>query len=133
MRRVRTAGCALVLAAAGCSGGGDDDFAAEANAVCADYDERIAAIETPADLDALSRSAEEIAALIQEGTAALGELEPPEDLADGFGEWLELNDEASANARQISAAAEAGDRERIVELAALAEELGLEECLVEEG
>ena len=144
MRRVRTAGCALVLAAAGCSGGSGDDFAAEANAVCADYDERIAAIETPADLDALSGSAEEIAALIEEGTAALRELQPPEDLADGFDEWLELNDEAAANARQISAAAEAGDRERIVELAALAEEgeanadalaeeLGLEECLVEEG
>ena len=81
MRRVRTAGCALVLAAAGCSGGGGDDFAAEANAVCADYDERIAAIETPADLDALSGSAEE--------------------------------SEADADA--------------------LAEELGLEECLVEEG
>jgi len=72
------------------------------------------------------------------------ELEPPEDLADGFGDWLDLNDEAAANARQISEAAEAGDRERIVELAAraeeseadadaLAEELGLEECLVEEA
>ena len=54
MRRTRAAGCALLLAAAGCSGDGGDDFAAQANAVCADYDERIAAIETPADLDALA-------------------------------------------------------------------------------
>ena len=144
MRRTRAAGCALLLAAAGCNGGGGNDFAEQANAVCADYDERISAVEAPADLDALAASAEEIAALIEEGTAALRELEPPADLADGLGEWLDLNDEAAANARQISAAAEAGERERIVELAAfaeeneaaadaLAEDLGLDECLVEEG
>ena len=88
--------------------------------------------------------AEEIAGLIEQGTATLRELEPPADLSSGFGEWLDLNDEAAANARGISAAAEAGDRERIVELAGLAEqneadatrspeELGLEECLVEEA
>ena len=144
MRRTRVAGCTLLLAAAGCTGGSGSDFAGEANALCADYDERIAAVETPADLDALDRSAEEIAALIEEGTAALRELEPPEDLEDGFDDWLDLSDQSAANARQISAAAAAGDRERIVELAALAEqneadadalaeELGLEECLVAEG
>ena len=96
MRLLRAVGCALLLAAAGCSGDGGDDFAAQANAVCADYDERIAAIETPADLDALAGSAEEIAGLIEQGTATLRELEPPADLADGFGEWLDLNDEAAS-------------------------------------
>jgi hypothetical protein len=143
MRRMRAAGCALLIAAAGCSGEEGGDFAQEANALCADYDERIAAVETPADLDALAGSAETIAGLIEEGTAALRELEPPADLAGGFGQWLDLNDEAAANARRISAAAEAGDRDRIVDLAAaadaneaeadaLAGELGLDECHVEE-
>ena len=144
MSRARAAWCALLLATAGCSGGSGDDFAQQANAVCADYDERIAAVETPADLNALAGSAEEIAGLIEEGTIALRGLEPPADLAEGFGKWLDLNDEAAANAREISAAAEAGDRDGIVELAALAEqneaeadrlaeELGLDECLVEEA
>jgi hypothetical protein len=144
MRGVRAAGCALVLAAAGCTGDGGGGFAAEANAVCADYDERIGAVATPADLGDLADSAEEIAGLIEEGTAALRELEPPEELAGEFADWLALNDEAAENAREISAAAEDGDRERIVDLAelaeqdeaeadALAEELGLDECLVDEG
>jgi hypothetical protein len=143
MTRLRAAGCALVVAAAGCTGEGGGDFAGEANALCADYDDRIAAIETPGDLADLAASAEEIAVLIEEGTAALRELEPPEDLAARFEEWLALNDEAAENAREISAAAEDGDQERIVDLAelagqneaeadALAEELGLDECLVEE-
>jgi hypothetical protein len=143
MRWVRAAGCALVLAAAGCTGEGGDDFAQEANALCADYDERIGAVATPADLGDLADSAEEIAGLIEEGTAALRELEAPAGLAPAFEDWLALNDEAAANAREISAAAEDGDRDRIVDLAelaeqneaeadALAEELGLDECLVEE-
>ena len=142
--RWRATGCALVVAAAGCTGDGDGDFAAEANAVCADYDERIAAVETPADLAALAASAAEIAGLIEEGTSALRALAPPDDRAAGFKEWLELNDEAAANARELSAAAEAGERERIVELAAvaeeneaeadaLAEELGLADCVIADG
>ena len=144
MTGLRAAGCALVLAAAGCTGEGGGDFAAAANALCADYDDRIAAIETPADLDDLAASAEEVAGLIDEGTAALRELEPPEDLAGRFEDWLALNEEAAENAREISAAAEDGDRERIVDLADLAEQneaeadaladaLGLDECLVEEA
>lgn len=141
--RWRAAGCTLVVAAAGCTGDGDGDFAAEANAVCADYDERIAAVDTPADLAALAASASEIAGLIEEGTAALRGLEPPDGQAAAFAEWLRLNDDAAANARELSAAAEAGERERIVELAdaaeqneaeadALAEELGLGDCVVAE-
>jgi hypothetical protein len=144
MRGVRAAGCALVLAAAGCAGDGGGGFAAEANALCADYDERIGAVATPADLGDLADSAEEIAGLIEEGTAALRELEAPAGLAPAFEDWLALNDEAAANAREISAAAEDGDRDRIVDLAelaeqneaeadALAQELGLDECLVDEG
>jgi hypothetical protein len=143
MTRLRAAGCALLLAAAGCSGGGGD-FAAEAGAVCADYDERIAAVGAPADLDALAASAAEIAGLIEEGTARLRELEPPEEQAAGFAEWLALNDRAAASARELSDAAGAGERERIVELAeqaerdearadGLARELGLADCVVASG
>jgi hypothetical protein len=148
MRGALVTGSALVLAAAlaaGCSNGEEDDsFTAQADAICADYDERIAAVSSPANLGDLADSAGQIADLIAEGTDALRELEPPASLAGPYAEWLDLNDEAVDNARRIATAAEAGDRVRVADLAVLAEEneaaadelaeeLGLRECLIEEA
>jgi hypothetical protein len=148
MRRALATGSALVLAAAiaaGCSNGEEDgSFTAQADAICADYDERIAAVSTPTSLGDLADSAGEIADLIAEGTDALRELEPPAALAGPYAEWLDLNDQAVDNARRIATAAGEGDRTRVAELAVLAEqnesradelaqELGLQECLIEEA
>jgi hypothetical protein len=146
--RPAAAGAALaavaLLAACGCSGGenAEEAFRAEANAICADFDERIDSVPTPQTLAELADSAAEVAGLIEEGASRLQDLEPPEQVAQAWSDWLDLNDTAAESAAQISAAAAAEDRERIVELAeqadedeaasdALAEELGLADCVVD--
>jgi hypothetical protein len=139
----RALGCALVLATAGCNGGNGDDFTDEANAVCTDYDARIGGLATPRSLSELAESTERIAELIEEGTAKLWKLVPPDSDGGDFGVWLHLNETAALNARRLSKAAAAGERERVVVLAerareteaeadALAEELGLGDCLIGE-
>ncbi len=146
MRRVLPTGCLLllaVLAAGGCGGGSAEEFREQAGAICGEYDDRIREVPRPTNNAALVESANEIADLIEEGTARLAELDAPGDLEDDYDEWLALNEEAAANAREISAAAGRDEQARIRELAALAEEnendadqlaaeLGLDGCVTGE-
>ncbi len=144
MRTALAGAAALVLLAAGCGGGDGNDFREQADAICADYQERIDAVEVPSSLQELAGSAAEVAGLIEDGTAELAELEPPDDLEDAYGDWIGLNEQGAARLREISAAAEQDDQARVQELAGLAdrnereadaraEELGLEDCAADEG
>ena len=145
MRRRAVAVAALgatLTVAAGCAGGGDG-FRHDANAICAEFEAEIDAVETPTSFDQLNESAAQVADLLEEATAELRELDPPGDLEDAYGDWLDLNDAAVANARKISDAAEQEDQAQITELAglaeqneqeadALAEQLDLDECKTDE-
>lgn len=145
--RSPAAGCILILLglAGGCMGGEDaDGFREQADAICADYDGRIAEIAPPTDLDALAASSGEIADLLEARLAQLEALGPPEGAEADYEDWLRLNEEAVVNARAIQEAAAAEDEGRIGELAdgaqdnerrsdELADELGLEECLIDES
>lgn len=134
--------CGLVALAAGC-GGAEDDFRAEAQAICRDHGERIEAVGRPADLQDLAETSSEVAGIVEEQLAALRELEPPDSIRGDFEEWLRLGDEAVENAREIQDAAGDDDQERINELAGaaiqnelsadrLARDLELPDCMIEQ-
>jgi len=133
--------CGVVVLAAGC-GGAEGGFRERAQAICAEYDERIGEIARPADLQELAGTSSEVADLLEEQIAELRELDPPGGLAGDFEEWLRLNEEAVENAREIGAAAADDDQERINELAGAAErneldadrlarDLELSACMIE--
>jgi hypothetical protein len=134
------------LLTAGCGGGdgdGDrlsrDELIAEADAICAKYQEQLDALATPESLEDIERLAEEGKPIVEEGVNELKALEPPEDLEDEWDELMEHNDASVALIDELSAAATSGDLARVQEIAdeaqrqdeetdLLARELGLEEC-----
>jgi hypothetical protein len=134
------------LLTAGCGGGdgdGDrlsrDELIAEADAICAKYQEQLDALATPESLEDIERLAEEGKPIVEEGVNELKALEPPEDLEDEWDELMEHNDASVALIDELSAAATSGDLARVQEIAdeaqrqdeetdQLARELGLEEC-----
>jgi hypothetical protein len=137
-------GACLVLAA-GC--GGDDDgdgdsdaFRAEANAICADYEEKIAMIPPPQDaLDEWAAIAADIGDLLEAGVNELDALEPPGDLGDSYDEWLALKRRSLEATRDLQEAGAAANQELISEALdsleesereadEIAAELGLDEC-----
>ena len=136
-------GTCLVLAA-GCGGdedGGDTDaFPAEANAICADYEEKIATIPPPQeDLDEWAAIAGDIGDLLEAGVNKLDALEPPGDLSERYDEWLALKRESLSATRDLQDAGPAANQELISEALdrieqsegradEIAAELGLDEC-----
>jgi hypothetical protein len=93
MRHAGVVTCALVIAfAAGCGGGGDDDespsgFADDADAICADRQEVVAAWE-PTD-DRSPDSLVPVVEAFEEEHRALGELDPPSGVEDDFREMVD--------------------------------------------
>ena len=139
-----TAGACLVLAV-GCGGdgGGDGDpdaFRAEANAICADYEEKIAVIPPPQEaLDEWAAIAADIGDLLETGVNELDALEPPDDLGDPYDEWLALKRGSLSATRDLQEAGAAENQELISEALdsieqnearadEIATELGLDEC-----
>jgi hypothetical protein len=136
-------GACFVLAA-GCGGdedGGDaDTFRAEANAICADYEEKIATIPPPQEaLDEWTAIAGDIGDLLETGVNELDALEPPGDLSDSYDEWLALKRESLSATRDLQDAGAAANQELISEALdrieqsegradEIAAELGLDEC-----
>ena len=136
-------GTCLVLAA-GCGGDEDgvdtDAFPAEANAICADYEEKIATIPPPQeDLDEWAAIAGDIGDLLEAGVNKLDALEPPGDLSERYDEWLALKRESLSATRDLQDAGPAANQELISEALdrieqsegradEIAAELGLDEC-----
>jgi hypothetical protein len=142
-------GTCLVLAA-GCGGDEGDDgdadaFRAEANAICADYEEKIAMIPPPQEsLDEWAAIAADIGDLLETGVNELDALEPPGDLGERYDEWVALKRESLTATRDLQEAGAAADQELISEALdrleqseseadEIAEELGLAECATSAG
>ena len=137
-----TAGTCLVLAAAcgGSDGRDEEAFRAEANAICTDYEEKIATIPPPQDaLDEWAAIAADIGDLLETGVNELDELEPPGDLGERYDEWLALKRESLEATRDLQEAGAAANPELVSEALdrieqsedqadELAGELGLDEC-----
>ena len=136
-------GTCLVLAA-GCGGddgGGDTDaFRAEANAICAGYEEKIATIPPPQEaLDEWAAIAADIGDQLETGVNELDALQPPGDLGERYDEWLALKRESLSATRDLQEAGAAANQELISEALdrieqnegradEIAAELGLDEC-----
>jgi hypothetical protein len=133
---------AMGLAAAGC--GGDDrltreELIEEADATCAEFDQQIEDVPEPESLDDIERYVQEIRPIVEEGTDELDALEPPEDLADEYDEWIEATRSGVDRFDELEEAAASGDEQRIQEVFEdvgtggeeadrLAEEIGFQEC-----
>jgi hypothetical protein len=144
MRSALAALSVCLLLAAGCGGddgGGDPEaFQADANAICADYEEKIAAIPPPQEaVDEWAAIAGDVGDLLETGVNELDALEPPGDLGERYDEWLELKRESLSATRDLQEAGAAANQELVSEALArieqnegradeLAEELGLDEC-----
>lgn len=150
-RRLKAALLALVastaLAAAGCGGGGGAsgdrlsaaEFRQAADAICAEYDQKIQDLGEPESLEDLTEFIGRAIPIIEEGFNKLDELQPPEELEADWNRATEVNAENLQLTKDLQAAAESGNDERVQEILAqasqneeetdrLARELGLQRC-----
>lgn len=138
-------GAALILAACGGGGGGSSEslspaeFRQQADAICAKYESKIEALPSPTSLDDLEGFVDQVIPLIEQGNAELGDLEPPEALADDWGRALELQEESLQKARELQSAIREKDDARVQQLFSelgetenesnrIARSIGLENC-----
>ena len=139
-----------LLLAAGCGGDESDDgdadaFRAEANAVCANYGPKIAAVPPPLeDPEEWAAIAADKGDLLEAAVNELRTLEPPEGLDERYDEWLDLKGRSLTATRDLQVAGAAHDEELIGEALAtieeaegeadpLAEDLGLSDCAASES
>jgi hypothetical protein len=136
------------LVAAGCGGdggGGSGDrlsateFRETADAICAEYDQKIQDLGEPESLEDLNAFIGRAIPIIEEGFNKLEELQPPEELEADWNRAMEVNAENLQLTKDLQAAAEDGNEERVQEILAqasqneeetdrLARELGLQRC-----
>jgi hypothetical protein len=111
--RVLLPALALAAAVAGCAGGGErlsrEEFVEQATAICSRAEERVGALAQPESIEEVETYAREARAITEEGVADLRELEPPEELEDGFDSYLEQADEVVALLGELERSAAAGD------------------------
>jgi hypothetical protein len=132
--------CLLLASCGGDEDGGSDEFIQQANAICAEYGPRIAAIPPPLeDIDEWGAVGADIGDQLEASVNELRLLEPSDDLADEYSEWVGLRDQLLTEMRGVQDAGNLHDETgvdaglaAITELQAqadeLAEELGLADC-----
>jgi hypothetical protein len=143
MTRLALALLCTCLVVASCGGDGDegsDEFVQQANAICANYGPKIAAIPPPSeDIDEWGAVGADIGDQLEASVNELRLLEPPDDLADEYSEWVGLRANLLTEMRGVQDAGNLHDETgvdaglaSISELQAradeLAEELGLTDC-----
>lgn len=138
------AAAALALVAAGCGGGGGDrltleEFVAQADAICKEYNAKFDALGEPESQDELGSFVREGQGIAEDQVAALRELSPPEDTEAKIEEAYATLDEQVALFDDFADAADASDEAKIQEISgklddlnekadSIAEEIGLKEC-----
>lgn len=135
-------GCAAILSACG-GGAGDrlsaEDFREQANAICAQYNDKVSALGTPTSPEEIPEFVEQGIPLIEEGLAELRALKPPEELEEDYDAMLDETAKAIPAARDLSEAAADQDAAAVQEAIAqgqradeaadrLATKLGLDSC-----
>ena len=140
------AAAAIVATAASACGGGDgngelsaEEFRKQADAICAEFEAKLDAVEPPASADDIERFVNEAVPIIEEGTNELNSLQPPEEFEDEWTRVEEINEENLGTIRAVQTAYEEGDLEqarRLLQDAGrneeeadrLAREIGLTKC-----
>lgn len=149
MTGMRLAASALAVAAAllatGCGGNGGnggltaEEFRQQADAICAEFESKLDAVEQPSSPDDLKRFVDDAVPIIEEGTQKLNDLEPPEEFRDEWTRVREINSENLDTIKDVQAALEDDDVEEAQRLIAeaggneeeadrLAREIGLTKC-----
>jgi hypothetical protein len=140
-----TAIAATAVVASACGGGNGggelsaDEFRRQADAICAEFEAKLDAVEPPASADDIERFVNEAVPIIEDGTRELNALDPPEEFEDEWTRVVEINEENLETIRDVQAAYEDGNLEeaqRLIQEAGgneeeadrLAREIGLTEC-----
>jgi hypothetical protein len=134
----------LLLAACGGGAGSSESlsptqFRQRADAICARYESKVHALPKPTSLGDLQGFVDQVIPLIEQGNAELGDLEPPEELADDWRRALELQEENLQKARELQTAIRDKDAARVQQLFTelgetedesnrIARSIGLEKC-----
>ena len=133
-----------VALAAGCGGGGGDklsheEFVDQANAICADYNQRIDALGTPNTFDEIVAFAQDARVIAEEDVGKSKDLNPPDEDHDNWEAYGNKGDEVIALSRDLEKAAKdkdvgevtrlvAASRARAAESKRIALAMGTEEC-----
>jgi hypothetical protein len=143
IRAALAAGILVLLSACGGDGSEDrlsaEEFRDQANAICAEYDEKISALEAPGSPEDIPGYVEEVIPLVEEGLAELRALNPPEEFEEDYETMLDETEKSIPAARALSAAAVEEDATAVQDAIAqgqradeasnrAADELGLDEC-----
>jgi hypothetical protein len=133
----------LIAVAAACGGDGSDaetEFRSQVNAVCGDYGPKLELLAPPTEaLDEWAAIAADMGDLLEASVNELRLLEPPEELSDGYAEWLDLRAELLTTVRDLQTAGGLHDEaavdealqraeETMAEVDSLAEDLGFDDC-----
>ncbi len=152
MRRRVVAFVALtaVALAAGCGGSGDgggdggdrltkEEYIQQADAICADANQKIEALGEPQDFDELAALGEQALSVSEQSLDSLRTLTPPAELESQVNRAYDLLAQQNELAKQLVVAANAGDQAEIegivaqaepleTEADAIAREIGLTQC-----
>jgi hypothetical protein len=132
--------CLVLASCGGDEDEGSDEFLQQANAICADYGPKIAAIPPPSeDIDEWGAVGADIADQLEASVNELRLLEPSDDLADSYSEWVAIRADLLTEMRGVQDSGNLHDESgveaglaSITELQTqaddLAEEIGLTDC-----
>jgi hypothetical protein len=135
----------MAVVAAGCGGGAGgkvlshDEFVKQADAICADYNDRIAALGTPQGLGDLVTFAQKGSAIATEDVDKFAKLKPPKADAGGAADFVAAGRTVIDQLGKLEAAGRKSDVGAVQKIAAqgqanadrsrlIAKRLGLTEC-----
>jgi len=134
-----------VFLAAGCGGDGGnggltaEEFRQQADAICAEFEGKLDAVEQPSSPEDIERFVDEAVPIIEEGTQKLSELDPPEEFRDEWTRVVEINAENLETIKKVQTALREGkpeESQRLLQEAGgneeeadrLARDIGLTKC-----
>jgi hypothetical protein len=100
------------------------ELISEGDAICEEYDQRTQEIPPPQSLGDVDEFVGETRTVIREGIDELKELQPPEELADDYNQWISESEVNLGLLDELEEAAAAGDEARTQELLTEAQEAG---------
>jgi hypothetical protein len=112
-----------IALAAGCGGGGGDklshaEFVDQANAICADYNQRVDALGTPNSFDDIVAFAQDARVIAEEDVGKFKDLNPPDEDRDNWEAYGNKGDEVIALSRDLEKAAKDRDAAEVARLVA---------------